>query len=1108
MTTFEENRWHVIQDRLIHQDGLVDHQIASYNDFLLHGIARIVGNDNEIVVRHDNYHYKLTFSNVHIDFPSVIEEDRNLQPLFPRDCRLRDLSYLSQMCVDIDEEIFDCATLARETVKHHRVAIAKIPMMLRSCRCRLTRETKSSRAKWGECGFDRGGYFIVRGKERVIIAQLRGVYNKVLVFQEKSSSRYDFSSEIRSMSDCTGHSVLVSCMTSRDGRSIFYNLPYTKDAIAAGILFRAMNFTQREVELALFVSGLDTSRYVSSTLRCWSTLNRQEALEYIGSSSFHALRDAERVAYAEQIVFHELFPHLSLTATSSQKKLLVADLSVKVLSTKLGRRAPDDRDDFCNKRVETTGHLCNELFRTLFKRYCNSIKSYLEKKKHRQPDTISYMNRTTLITKGMLHCFQTGSWGVRKSSYIRQGVSQILSRMTFGATLSHLRRLSIPSAREGRCGKLRQIHGSQIMFICPAETPEGSQVGVVLNLSLLTTVTLEVPQYRLRRHVLGLTDVVGLPATGGLAILGDAKSFVIYLNGSPIASTSSWVRVCDRLREYRARGLISRDVSITLREIDRQIMIYSDAGRLIRPLVKLRDGALPACPTPATWRAWETGGFVTWLDNTEVEQCSIAFSLTDRLSRFDHLELHPALMLGVMASIIPFPDHSQSPRNAYQSSMGKQAMSMYALSMHRRSDTCVHVLDYAQKPLVKTKPGTIMGFDEMPSGLNVIVAIAAYTGQNQEDSVIINRSAIERGLFRATTYKTHTAEEKKEGTYQMYKICVPDLDQRRGGWDYSNLDARGVIKPRSLSGAATVVKKDSVIIGKCFIQSDKQGNDTISDCSVVLKRGEDGFVDRIEESITPDGYRLVKVVIRKTRIPEIGDKFAARSAQKATCGMVYRQEDMPFTSSGMVPDMIINPACIPSRMTINQILECALGKVSVIEGSCQDCTAFSHRGLADRIAARLRALGHTNCVEDLYSGFTGELLDAQIFIGPTYYQRLKHLVSDKIHARSQGAVTTLTRQPPEGRSRNGGLRVGEMESWALVVHGTSRFLKERMFDCSDPFSVVVCKRCKNFSTHPNFCAACNADDSTRVNLPYSSKLLIQELNAVGIKTELVVRDAR
>jgi DNA-directed RNA polymerase II subunit RPB2 len=1098
-----ETHWSLIQEHLSDNSGMVKHQIDSFNDFLIRGVRDVIDHENSVNVTHETYTYSLHFSRPWVGSPTIIEASRNLEPLYPRECRLRDLTYQAPLYVDIEEQMIDQSTARKEHVTHRRVLIAHLPIMLRSHPCRLSSLSSTGRQQKSECMWDKGGYFIIKGKERVLISQMRGMYNRILVHLDKPMSKSLYTSEMRSISQGTGHSVLVTASLLKDKRTIKFQLPYVKDSVPAGILIKAYgndidvmnlvfpgglkswNIAHHEKALLIIIKGI--SRVYESTP------TPEDALLWIGQHSLYAVRTADKSAYAKQVILGELFPHLSFTATVKNKVFLIGAFIRKILLVHTGRARIDDRDNFELKRIDSPGQLCLDLFRTLFKRYMNSISAYLDKKKHRRPDAISFLSRLTLITKGMLYCFQTGNWGVRKSNYIRQGVSQVLSRLTFGGTLSHLRRISIPSAKEGRNSKLRQIHGSQIMFVCPSETPEGQNVGVVLNLSLMTTISTNHPNYL-------LLDVIDR-AVHAPPPVGEVQQtvYALLLNGSPIGSTQFPDWVVRQLSPWGDAGLLPFGVGIVADIVQREVRICSDSGRLIRPIfVTSRMSAL----RPKTrWREATDSGIIVWIDNSQAARSTISFGAAAPVLGAQYTELHPSLMLGVMGSIIPFPNHSQAPRNAFQASMGKQAMSMFSLGLHQRADTCVHVLQYPQRPLVTTRAATIMGFDDMPSGQNAIVAIACYTGMNQEDSVIMNQSALERGLFRATTYKTHTAEEKKDGSYQYHKIGVVAHAERKNGWDYSILDATGVIKLRGPT-AQTWVSVDTVIIGKVFIHTTKNGDRTVTDCSVVAKKGEDGWVDRIEESVTPDGYRMVKVIIRKDRIPEMGDKFVSRAAQKSTVGMVYRQEDMPFTSSGLVPDMIINPHAMPSRMTINQLLECALGKCAVETGERGDCTPFI-QDIGKRVALQLKQLGHRDCTETLYSGFTGEPLDAQIFIGPTYYQRLKHLVSDKVHARAGGMVTTLTRQPPEGRSRNGGLRVGEMESWALLVHGTARFLKERMFDCSDPFQVTLCTKCHSIADGVKGCSSCFTDSVVKVNIPYSSKLLIQELNCVGIKTELI-----
>jgi DNA-directed RNA polymerase II subunit RPB2 len=1105
-----EQTWNLVKEYLQEKDGLVRHQIDSFDDFITNGIRDIIDNENTISVEHDAYSYTIKFSNPFVGKPSVIESDRSLRSIYPKDCRLRDLSYESPVFVDIQEIITNGATQRSEIVEHKRVMIAKMPIMLRSSLCHLSNLSKRERIAHGECTWDRGGYFIIKGNERVLISQMRGIYNRILVHKNKNSSKYLFSSEMRSISTSTAHSVLVSCNLTNDADALLFSLPYVKDPIPFGIVFSAMegSYPENMIEL-IFPGGLESwgvsrknpaFREIEHIIacdkkKCKDIGDYEASLEYIGSRSLYAVRKDGRSNYARQVVKHEMFPHLMKSDPVEGKVKLLCAFVRKLLLTYTGIRSIDDRDDFQLKRIDSPGQLCTDLFRTLFKRFSNSIILYLEKKKIRSPDAISFITRLSLITKGLMYCFQTGNWGVRKGNYIRQGVSQVLSRLTFGATLSHMRRIAIPAAKEGRNSKMRQIHGSQIMFVCNVESPEGQGCGVVLNLSLLTTISNNVPHYLIIEQIKRAMRLCADTETDTL--------YPVYLNGTWIGETGSPHRVESILNTLSETCKIPQGVSATVDVFERELRICSDGGRLLRPIL-CTNKITEVGSQGLSWEQAENVGLIQWIDNSQAAQSQISFGETAPLKDARYTEIHPSLMMGVMGGMIPFPDHSQAPRNAFQASMGKQAMSMFALNLHQRADTCVHVLDYVQKPLVSTKAAEIMGFSDMPSGINAIVAIATYTGMNQEDSVIINQSAIERGLFRATTYKTHTAEEKKEGSYQYYKLGIVPHEFRKSGFDYSKLDDTGVIRLRDKHGNSTRVDRDTVLVGKLFIQSTKNATQTCTDCSLVAKKGEDGFVDRIETSTTPDGYRMVKIIVRKSRVPETGDKCASRSAQKATIGMVYRQEDMPFTSSGMVPDMIINPHAMPSRMTINQLLECALGKTCLAKGTFGDCTAFSSPDIARKVAVELQRLGYDDCTEQLYNGFTGEPLDAKIMIGPTYYQRLKHLVSDKMHARACGMVTTLMRQPPEGRSRNGGLRVGEMETWSQLAAGCSRFLKERLFDCSDAYDVIVCKKCGTIANHPTLCAACKTDDVRRVNMPYSCKLLFQELQCVGIKLKLDV----
>ena len=1219
----EEHTWEIIGDHF-KKKGFVSHQTESFDNFLAIGLSKIITEEPAIEIvptgkdrKFDRYN--ISFSDVYVPQPTVIEETRDLRGFYPSEARQRDLTYDAPIYATVTETVH-VAGSEPETTQHLRVVLGRIPIMLRSCKCYLHDMTPEERIRAGECEFDEGGYFIVKGKERVIVMQQRATHNIPLVFEQKPGDKMRFVCVIRSMSEETGHSVLIQAALGSDDRTLTFSLPYVKDPIPVGIVFKALGYTADQIpdliglgcgvaenyirlvlndsffvedqedgfdlfleniemlmhftsefspntENLLGILNIDTDDLDNSdgqctecieflrsreelefldledtshlsatspsavarelwdeadseTRRCWSVKATQvNALKFIGSRSANPVKESERRSCAEQIVTIDIFPHMGVTSTAREKAYILGHMTQKLLLTRIGMRAPDDRDNYIHKRIETTGVLCYELFRQLFKKYTGAIVSNIEKKKQ-LPDAMSVIPRLVDITKGFSHCFGTGNWGVPKNSYVRPGVAQIMSRLSYGATVSSLRRISIPVGKESKNAAIRQINPSQIMFVCPVETPEGAPVGIVLNLSLLTRVSERTPTV-LVKEVVELCENL----TSIMEFEGPNEQSKVFINGILVGVTEEPHMLVDELREFRQVKMLPWDVSIAYDDVDDELHVCSDEGRLFRPVFTVKDGALVGTPEDGTdWDELVDRGIITYIDNIEASHSVIAFNQGELGKyRSDYCEIAAAMMLGVMASIIPFPDHSQSPRNTYQSAMGKQAISMFALSHLIRADTIVHVLDSPQKPLVGTRGAEMMGFNDMPSGINAIVAIACYTGFNQEDSVILNYSAVQRGMFTATTYKTHTEEEKKEG-YTSIKIGLAPLNKRRTDANYGLLDENGVVRQRHplwtdaqgqlQGGGAVYVQNGDVIIGKVAVRASKDGADELSDCSHIIRKGEEGYVDRIFSSITPNGYRLIKIVIRRVRIPEVGDKFASRSAQKGTVGMVYPQEDMPWSADGTVPDIIINPHCIPSRMTINQLMESVLGKSCAIEGTFGDATPFTSastgdesRGttIAEQLCDRLEMNGYDGCGNELlYNGMTGEPM-GEFFIGPVYYQRLKHLVSDKMHARATGPVTTLTRQPLEGRSRDGGLRFGEMERDCMIGHGTTKFLQERLYECSDKYVASVCEQCGNFAGGRGECHACGSDEVARVRLPYVSKLVLQELNAMMLKTQIAVK---
>lgn len=1091
----EKNVFDLLKNYFV-QYGTAHIQIDSYNEFITKGMQRIIDEKSEITVSpKKGQTCVFTFGQVHLENPVVIDEDRTVRKLTPNEARLRDLNYQSSLQVDIVERVFENDVIVQQKL-HQRIIIGHIPTMIYSAICNLSEHSKKDKISVGECRYDQGGYFIVNGKERVIVSQQRPTHNFVQVIEQSitNNAKYKYISEIRSVTEESRYSVLVQTMISIDNRSIFVSLPNIKEPIHLGIVFKAMGFfTQEEISEFIQMKYEEGQKYIKYIIYDSAHIKtREQALNYIGKYPMYAIPKEKQDAYAQQVVERELFPHLGITATIRDKAMFLGYMINKLIRTNIGVRKCDDRDNVSIKRIETTGMLLHELFRCVFDSFVKSIHIQLQKR----PDIISIISHCNIITKNIRMCFSTGNWGTKKTSHVKMGVSQVLNRMTYGATLSHLRNIVIPIGKEGKNAKIRQIHTSQFGFICPAETPEGQTSGIVTNFAILTKVSKKVSNIITR-------DV--LETCHHFSKTINRVDTKIFLNGTIIGTTDDPEKFIVEAMNKRKSKLIDKEVSISFDEDEEEVKIYCDEGRVLRPLFVVVNKGIynGAC---RNWDELVDLDHIRYIDSVESENSLIAMTPEDLKNEYEYTfcEIHPSMLLGVCASIIPFPDHSQSPRNCYQSSMAKQALGVPVETYNLRTDTIMHVMDYPQRPIVSTKTAEFLGFNDMPSGANPIVAIMPKEGFNQEDSIILNKSSIDRGLFRVTVYFTISVEETRSNSsnYEAIEVPHPDIQSSNNNYHFleTSGDKKGIVK------VGSHVKKDDVIIGKVLVKIGKDGTEVKKDISVSIKSGEEGIIHKVRVSTTLKGYKIVKITIRDLKIPEVGDKFASRAAQKGTCGMIFSQEDMPFTEDGMTPDVIINPHCIPSRMTINQLMECILGKTCCVNGTFGDATPFSKSStnISEVLCDNLELCGYErHGLQTMFNPYTGEQIESKIFIGPTYYQRLKHMVSDKLHSRAKGNVTTLTRQPLEGRSRDGGLRFGEMERDAMIVHGVSRFLKERLFDMSDPYNVIVCSICGMISASQSECKGCKEDKLYTINIPYAAKLLFQELNAMSIKIELI-----
>lgn len=979
---------------------------------------------------------------------------------------------------------------------------------------------------------------------------------------------------------------LKMCRSDSNAGFIRATIPYIKTDIPLFILFRALGVVSDRDILEHCCWGLQDNILLEalkpSIEESFVIQEQMVALDYIGKrGSLPAGSPREkRIRYARDILARELLPHLSTLglegtvasggigstgisgeAFATRKAFFIGYMANRLLQASLQRAPLDDRDHYGRKRVDLGGPLLAFLFRILFRKLSRDVGRHLQKCIDAGREfNLTLAVRSATITNGLRYALATGNWGEQsKAGQARAGVSQVLNRYSYASTLSHLRRVNTPIGRDGKLAKPRQLHNTHWGMVCPAETPEGQACGLVKNFALMSAISVGS----------GVRPILRFLEDWSLESLEEVSPGLInnctkvFLNGCWLGIHRDPINLVTMLRKLRRSGDLSSELSISHNIREGELRLLTDSGRALRPLFTVKgigreqmlylnsrhiDLLNERDITGFGWNDLMDQGVVELLDVEEEEGAMISMSPEELYNeasspnpycdRYTHCEIHPSMILGVAASIVPFPDHNQSPRNTYQSAMGKQAMGIHATNYQLRMDTMAHILFYPQKPLVTTRSMEYLHFRELPAGQNAIVAIACYTGYNQEDSVIMSQGAIDRGLFRSLFYRTYTEEEKKvagnassttddkktttvlhqEQFTKPSRTSTLGMKRHGGGLAYEKIESDGLVAP------GTRVVGDDIIIGKvaplasggpqAAIASElgqRLPSHTQRDMSVAMRSTENGIVDQVMVTTNGEGYKYTKVRIRSKREPQMGDKFASRHGQKGTCGITYRIEDLPFTAEGLVPDIIINPHAIPSRMTIGHLVECLLGKVSSLRGEEGDATPFTDVTV-EGISKMLSECGYQQRgFEVMYNGHTGKKLEAQIFLGPTYYQRLKHMVDDKIHARARGPTQIMTRQPVEGRSRDGGLRFGEMERDCMISHGASQFLRERLMEVSDAYRIFLCDLCGLMCVIANLrratweCKGCkNKTAISQARVPYAFKLLCQELMSMNITPRLMV----
>ena len=656
-------------------------------------------------------------------------------------------------------------------------------------------------------------------------------------------------------------------------------------------------------------------------------------------------------------------------------------------------------------------------------------------------------------------------------------------------------------------------------------TPEGQSVGVVKNMSYMTHITIYSNSLPLYEYITPSIIPINSDSITSVDLYSKVK---VFINGAWIGISNNPEELFISLKEKKYKGIINIYTSIIFDYKMREIRVCNDSGRLTRPLLRVKNKNILINnnlmnllnKSELVWDNLLTSSkiedsVIEYIDPEEQSWSLIAtkpkdiIPSEDTIHKYTHCEIHPSTIFGVLASCIPFPEHNQSPRNTYQCAQGKQAMGVYVTNYENRMDKTAYVLNYPMRPLVDTRIMNMIQLNKIPSGTQVIVAIMTHTGYNQEDSLLINKGSIDRGMALVTVYHTEKDEDKQKINGDEEIRCKPDPSKTKGMkmGNYNKVNSKGMIPEN------TLVENRDVIIAKVTPIKENRNDHTkiikYEDQSKIYKTVEETYIDKNYIDRNGGGYNFAGVRLRAVRKPVIGDKFSSRHGQKGTVGNIIPECDIPFTSQGIRPDIIINPHAIPSRMTIGQLKETVLGKVLIELGLFGDGTAFGKFEVKDICDELIKVGYEAHGNELLYNGLTGEQHECSVFMGPVFYQRLKHMVNDKAHSRSIGPMVNLTRQPAEGRSRDGGLRFGEMEKDAMVSHGAARFTRGRMYDASDKYSVYICNKCGliasyNDKMHIHHCRTCdNRTDFAYVEIPYACKLLFQELNTMNIAPRLM-----
>ena len=1229
----EETIWKIIDKYFKSNPNiLVSHHLDSYNDFMKNGIKRIFKEKNPIkIIKKQNpvtkefdlrcnlYLGGKTGERIYIGKPIIYDETRE-HYMYPNEARLRNMTYGATIHYDVDVDFYikDGENLIERSITlPEKIYLGKIPIMLNSDLCILNKLSPEVKFNMGECKNDYGGYFIIDGKEKVIIPQEKFADN-MLYIRDKVNDLYSHSAEIRTVSEDASKPVrtlsikIVAPSASSSNKHIVVDIPNVRTPIPLFIVMRALGIESDKDIIKCCLLDMDKYKsyidlFIPSIHNAGQIFTQENALKYIATYT-----KTKTITSTLHILSDYVLPNIGELNFLS-KAYFLGYMTLELLKVYTKEEKPTDRDSFKFKRVEVTGSLMYDLFKEYYTLQQKHIFRTIDKEYFYKETTYQGASFMSLIENNYRDIFKEriveegfkkgfkGNWGAEEHTK-KLGLVQPLNRLSYNSFIAHLRKINLPLDASAKVVGPRLLHSSQWGLIDPVDTPDGGNIGLHKHLAITTKITGHCSGFPMMKWLRNYANVLLLEECTPLLLSQTTKVFV---NGRWIGNVSKPQETISYMKQARRSAIIPIYTSIQWNIEKDELIIFTDAGRLCRPVFYINkdtekisyDNSNVLDKLKAndfTWNELISGflkkkdvnfsidscklyeniselydvsnisellehqSVIEYVDTSETETALIALyedvlsnninpnkegqkssksksssSITlPKNSKYTHLEIHPSFLLGVLGNQIVFPENNQLPRDLFACGQSKQAVSLYNSNYQVRIDKMGVVLNNGQIPLVKSRYMKYINNEEHPYGENVVVAIAIYDGYNVEDSILFNEGSIKRGMFRTTyfsmyeTYEESSKVGNSKTDSKFVNIEETNVIGLKPGYDYSELDKYGLIREN------TPVDDKKVLIGKVISSVNNPG--TFIDNSIFPKKGQLGFVDKSFITEGEEGFRIAKVRIREERLPSIGDKFCSRCGQKGTIGRIIPEVDMPFTPDGIKPDIIINPHALPTRMTIGQLVETLTGKACAIYGGFGDCTAFVNKGPKHKKFGELLSLQgfHSSGNQVLYNGTTGKQLETEIFIGPTYYMRLKHMVKDKINYRAQGPRTALTRQTVQGRANDGGLRIGEMERDGILAHGASKFLEESLMVRGDEYYMAICNQTgtiaiynesKNLFMSPmsdgpiqfTNITDTNADvvNVTRfgrefsiVRVPYAFKLLMQELRTMNIEMRIVTED--